>query len=138
MKTCPKCHLNLSLDNFPKSKSKKSGVYSYCKKCCVIRQQEYRLKYKTHIRKYTLQKKKETRDKVWLYFKAHPCTDCGETNPIVLQFDHQKDKEIEVSILICKARPWKRILKEISKCEVVCANCHLKRTAKKFKWYNYS
>jgi len=27
------------------------------------------------------------------YLKNNSCTDCGESYPIVLEFDHQRDKE---------------------------------------------
>jgi hypothetical protein len=69
-----------------------------------------------------------------LYFEGHPCKDCGEDNPIVLEFDHQKDKRGNVGDLLRKGSSWERILEEIEKCEVVCANCHRKRTAAQFSW----
>lgn len=56
------------------------------------------------------------------------CVDCGETNPIVLDFDHLKDKKYNVSRMIHDGFSWKAIRKEIDKCEVVCANCHRIRT----------
>ena len=56
------------------------------------------------------------------------CTDCGETNHIVLDFDHLKDKKYNISRMIHDGFSWAAIKKEISKCEVVCANCHRIRT----------
>ena len=56
------------------------------------------------------------------------CVDCGITNHIVLDFDHLRDKKYNVSRMIHDGFSWKAILKEISKCEVVCANCHRIRT----------
>lgn len=56
------------------------------------------------------------------------CVDCGETNHIVLDFDHIKDKKYNVSRMIHDGFSWKAIMKEIEKCEVVCANCHRIRT----------
>jgi len=52
------------------------------------------------------------------------CVDCGEKNPIVLDFDHLRDKKYNISRMIHDGFFWKAILKEISKCEVVCGNCH--------------
>jgi hypothetical protein len=60
--------------------------------------------------------------------QARGCTDCGENNPIVLDFDHLKDKKYNISQMIHNGFSWKAISKEIKKCEVVCANCHRIRT----------
>jgi hypothetical protein len=62
------------------------------------------------------------------YFRAHPCVDCGERDPIVLEFDHLRDKAFTIGQALAK-RSWQSILDEIKKCEVVCANCHRRRTA---------
>ena len=56
------------------------------------------------------------------------CVDCGEKNHIVLDFDHIKDKKYNVSRMIHDGFSWKAIMREIEKCEIVCANCHRIRT----------
>ena len=62
-------------------------------------------------------------------YKTHKgCADCKETDPIVLEFDHLKDKEDDVSKMLYSARPWCVVLREIEKCDVVCRNCHARRT----------
>jgi hypothetical protein len=61
------------------------------------------------------------------YFKTHPCTDCGDVDPVVLEFDHLRDKLMNVSWLVRGWR-WDAVEAEIAKCEVVCANCHRRRT----------
>jgi hypothetical protein len=63
------------------------------------------------------------------YFREHPCANCGETDPLVLDFDHDdpKAKRIEVSKMRNRNK-WETILKEIEKCTVRCANCHRRRT----------
>lgn len=63
------------------------------------------------------------------------CQDCGEVDPVVLEFDHRDDKIMDVSTMI-GSRSWSVIQAEIAKCDVVCANCHRRRTAKRFGWYN--
>jgi hypothetical protein len=65
----------------------------------------------------------------------HPCVDCGERDIIVLQFDHQGDKVMGVSDMVTNGRTWERILTEIAKCEVVCANDYLRRTARTSGWH---
>ncbi len=66
----------------------------------------------------------------WLiaYFAAHPCVDCGEADPVVLEFDHLRAKSFAIGPKLAQTS-WQRILAEIDKCEVVCANCHRRRTA---------
>lgn len=56
------------------------------------------------------------------------CYLCSESDPRVLQFHHvnSEDKESTISKMLSAGRSLEKILKEIEKCEVVCANCHLK------------
>lgn len=63
--------------------------------------------------------------------KARPCTDCGVQYPsYVMQFDHLEDheKEAVISRLRSSTASLERVIAEIAKCEVVCANCHAERT----------
>jgi hypothetical protein len=64
------------------------------------------------------------------YFLLHPCADCGEADPLVLEFDHLRDKSFAIGAGL-PDRNWESILREIEKCQVVCANCHRRRTAKR-------
>lgn len=61
------------------------------------------------------------------------CVDCGyKVHPAALQFDHLpgNEKMYRLAELRGQGRtPISRILTEIAKCEVVCANCHAVRTA---------
>lgn len=61
------------------------------------------------------------------YLASHPCVDCGETDPIVLEFDHIGEKRFGISSGL-RDRSWQDVLDEIEACEVVCANCHRRRT----------
>jgi hypothetical protein len=61
--------------------------------------------------------------------KSGPCTDCGVSFPhYVMEFDHRDgaSKLGTVATLIGKSLPM--ALKEIEKCDLVCANCHKTRT----------
>ena len=79
-----------------------------------------RVKKNTKILKQTL---KEYKEKL-------PCTDCNKYYPShVLDFDHiGKNKIASVSDLVRFSGNWNKILLEIEKCEIVCANCHRERT----------
>lgn len=69
------------------------------------------------------------------YLLHHPCVDCGESDIVVLEFDHTaEDKFGNISNLTRKGYSLETIKNEINKCEVVCANCHRRRTAKRAGW----
>ncbi len=63
------------------------------------------------------------------------CVNCGETNPLLLDFDHMHDKVANISQLVQSGLSWATIKAEIDKCEVRCANCHARRTAREIGSY---
>lgn len=68
---------------------------------------------------------------VWDFLLAHPCAECGETDPTVLEFDHVRgEKRAEVTKLMRDGYTLKIIQEEIEKCVVLCANCHKRKTFK--------
>jgi hypothetical protein len=62
--------------------------------------------------------------------KDAPCTDCQKMFPTVaMDFDHVREPKIAtISQLVTRDTTWVKILTEIGKCELVCANCHRTRT----------
>ena len=63
--------------------------------------------------------------------KSVPCKDCSQEYPsYVMDFDHidAAQKRHNISHLARSGAPRKKILEEIAKCEIVCANCHRIRT----------
>lgn len=78
------------------------------------------------------------RNYIFDYLLEHSCLDCEESDPIVLQFDHrgEKAKTADISDL-ARWSSLVRLQEEIEKCDVRCANCHLRKTAKEYGWYAY-
>ncbi len=66
------------------------------------------------------------------YLSGKGCADCGESDPVVLDFDHRNpaDKLDGVARLISSGAPPQRLHDEIEKCDVRCSNCHRRRTAR--------
>jgi hypothetical protein len=68
------------------------------------------------------------------YLREHPCADCAASDPVVLEFDHIGQKTASISDLISVTATIRVIDAEIDQCEVVCANCHRRRTAARAGW----
>ena len=129
MKKCTKCHKDKENEDFPLKGKKKDGSLKYgswCKECqCVAAKVHYnnnKPMYKTKARK----NKKKT-DKWFSQIKhGKCCVICGDDRWWVLEFHHRdkSQKEIEVSLMRRSGFGKDRILREISKCDIVCANCH--------------
>jgi hypothetical protein len=77
----------------------------------------------------------EAREWVWNYLSSHPCQQCGEDDPIVLEFHHVDGKDKAVSEMVAGGYPIHTIQKEIDKCDVLCANCHRKLTHTERGWF---
>lgn len=62
--------------------------------------------------------------------KNVPCADCKQKYPhYVMDFDHTDDNKMHnISTMVNGARSLELIKVEISKCEIVCSNCHRIRT----------
>ena len=117
-------------------------MQSRCRSCnaeYLRRHYEANLAYYAEKAKRTKKRlKRASRLKIVEYLRAHPCVDRGETDPVVLQFDHVRgEKAANVGTLVTDGAAWERIAAEIEKCEVRCANCHWRRTAEQFDWYAF-
>lgn len=72
--------------------------------------------------------KRATRNKeIIAAAKSQACADCEvEYPPYVMDFDHQRDKTMNIGKEGHRCSTAK-LIAEIAKCEVVCANCHRER-----------
>ncbi len=114
-KKCTICREYKYLHDYYKHKNDKEGFGCTCIECEISKRRDF------NTRKLEFLK------------NSKGCTDCGETDPMVLEFDHidPDNKTREVSPI----RTWSTFLVEVSKCDIVCANCHKRRTAKLQGWY---
>jgi hypothetical protein len=59
------------------------------------------------------------------------CVDCGLRDLVTLEFDHVRGrKSADVSALVRNGWSLERVRQELACCEVRCANCHRRRTAR--------
>lgn len=62
---------------------------------------------------------------LWDWRAAHPCIECGVSDPRCLQFAHRPGTTKHFNICDTRTIPsMDRLLAEIAKCDVKCANCH--------------
>ena len=140
-KTCIKCGEIKDITEFNKNKRNSDGYNNTCRVCTRARSNQYYTENKEKCIKDTSERKKTNikinQQKMLDYFKENPCIGCGESDPIVLEFDHKDGvkKTKGVGKMILENYSWARVEEEIGKCDVRCANCHRRRTAKQQGWY---
>ncbi len=142
-KICTLCKIPKSTTEFSVSNPEKGYLSSRCKSCKSKISKKY---YKKHTKraivenvKRVLSNRQATRAKIVEYLQAHPCVDCGETDILVLDFDHVRgEKRFCVADMMRMGYIWsKKLLEEIAKCEIRCRNCHQRKTAKQQNNYRY-
>jgi hypothetical protein len=110
---------------------------NYCRPCRAAYKHEH---YAAHRQRYiaSAQARKqatveERTAHLMRFLRTKACVDCGESDPLVLEFDHLAGKEFGIAQGL-RDRTWQAVLDEIAKCEVVCANCHRRRTAHRLRF----
>jgi hypothetical protein len=135
-KFCTGCQKSKLVDEFWRKKNKPQ---SRCKDC----QREYHKQhYKDNLKVYKNRAKKrnsrvleEMREYIRT-LKNVPCQDCEYSYPYyVMDFDHRpgEEKLFNVSQMAREKLNIDAIKKEISKCDIVCSNCHRIRTYNRSK-----
>ena len=131
-KICSRCKQRRPISDFAWRRKARSQRDNYCRACRAAYKHEH---YAANRARYVANATRRTRVLVaertaYLidFFREHPCADCGETDPLVLEFDHLGHKNFSIAAGI-RSRNWQAVLDEMAKCDVVCANCHRRRTA---------
>jgi hypothetical protein len=133
MKKCCKCLNEKPLDEFTNRAASSDGKHSRCKTCTRSASMQHYLKNRSYYvekqrkRRLYLHKKikKLIRDR-----KAKPCMDCKKTYPhFVMDFDHVSgNKKFAIANTLRYTDNIELLEEELSKCELVCSNCHRFRT----------
>lgn len=141
MKICIKCKSSKQLSLFHKLKRNSDGYDNTCKQC----KSEYDKKY--YAKRYSDSEKVKKRRSlkhavrirnrkfIYEYLLSHSCVICGESDPVVLEFDHLDGVDKKFNIGEARECSIDSIKNEIAKCRVLCANCHRRRTAVQADWY---
>lgn len=98
-----------------------------------IRKQKQKLaskKYYEKNKKQIIKNSSDARKKITKRFAEYKatlhCTRCGQNHPATLDFHHvtRSKGDVKLYLLVRNGHFWKRIMQEVDKCVVLCANCH--------------
>jgi len=90
-------------------KKTKDTHQSYCKDC---------------FNKYIKQRWKDRKKKA-IEYKGGKCISCGYNKcPDVLEFHHKDAETKEFDWKKLRQMSWDKVIKELDKCDMLCANCH--------------
>lgn len=120
-------------------KNKAKGVRS--KRCKTCTRADSASHYQANKKVYNDRAKKnrpvyyqKSKDYIVEYLRSHPCVDCGNDDIRVLQFDHRDMVGQQAKRVSEYMNSFGRMVKEIEKCDVRCANCHMIRTFEQLGW----
>src|SRR5512134_3221318 len=104
-----------------------------CKDCQHAFNKDYyegdaKEKHLKQVKERTEAAREAAREYVYNYLLNHPCEECGERDPRVLEFHHVGEKDLAITRMVTGGWSIARIEAEIRKCKVYCANCHRKIT----------
>jgi hypothetical protein len=143
-KNCSKCGKEKALEDFCKDGRQPSGRHPSCKECDNSRKRKkwnddaiWREKKKAENKKRAMDRRREKQIKLLTILKTNGCIDCGERDPLILEFDHVRGKTEGISNMMRDNYSWEEIEVEIAKCEVRCCNCHRRKTSKERGYYSY-
>ena len=118
MKVCVSCQLPKEEEEF-NWRWKALGIRAkICRECQSGHQrtwyESHREQEKERVRKRRIKVRDEAREFVYSYLLSHPCVDCNEPDPRVLEFDHIKGKGAVVSKLVADGASINRIKIELN------------------------
>ncbi len=140
MKSCTQCNVSKPLSDFSVGYRRKDGSVnhrSWCKLCVNKFSHKNYMKNSPQVKKrytgdfdmghYGKQRYIEFRE--WIdKLRSEPCTDCKKKYPAVcMDWDHVRGTKVKA---ICQmwSMTREKVVEELAKCELVCANCHRIRT----------
>lgn len=130
---CTKCGKEKDTEDFAFRNKEKNIRKHRCRTCTseygINHYNENKKEYVARVAKNNKRYKREAKEYVLKYLQENPCIDCGEDDPIVLDFDHRGDKIKNIPRMLQNGTSLSTIKKEIAKCDVRCANCHRRKTA---------
>ena len=133
MKSCTKCNELKSFDGFTIRRTRKGMIarHTWCKDC-----------HNAYKRQNVLKKTYELKKYVSDLLLNSKCEICNISDFYALEFNHKipSDKSFEIAQAISGNRiqvSLEQLKSEIAKCEIVCANCHKRKTAEQLRTWRW-
>lgn len=141
-KTCSKCKNLKTIDEFPWRSKIKQKKQAACRDCTKQTSKKW---YKNNTSRQIENVKRNNQihyksriERMFAFLSDKSCIDCGERNPILLDFDHVRGEKVDnISHMLSTGASWTAIEAELEKCEPTCSNCHRLKTAQRGQWYMY-
>src|SRR6266567_364044 len=112
---CSRCGQHKLAAEFSFADESRRLLNAYCRTCHAdYRHAHYLANKPEYVRRAIAQvkgRRQQNRQQVLAYLATHPCVDCGNQDPVVLEFDHRvrTTKLTEISRMIPSKR-WARVL----------------------------
>tara|TARA_R100000781_G_scaffold103149_1_gene66736 strand:- start:290 stop:751 length:462 start_codon:yes stop_codon:yes gene_type:complete len=137
IKLCSVCKKIKPINEFSFKSKAKNKTHCYCKPCFRLYAKKHyernREKYGIVRRRTSIRARKRNSIFILEFKLSNPCLVCGEKDPEVLQFDHiNREEKFKGVSELKKGYSINTLLDEIFKCQILCANCHQKKTNKEF------
>lgn len=131
MKICTKCHNTKQLKEFAYKNKSKGYLSPVCRSCQAIAFKAHYTNNKSYYYKRNAENQRKLQQLI-AELKNRPCHDCGVKYPhYLMDFDHTNAKNHNVSEMVFQGFSEQNVRKEAEKCNVVCSNCHRRRTWKR-------
>lgn len=138
-KLCPGCNKEHPIGDFNWKIKAKGKRQVRCRHCTRAQLQSHYLRHRKYYLAKARKRNAETaevqRRLLLEYLSIRPCVDCGESDVVCLEFDHVRGRKQRTVATMIGHHSWATILAELAKCDVRCANCHRRKTARAEGWY---
>ncbi|MFJ4222664.1 hypothetical protein [Microbacterium sp. NPDC089695] len=127
---CSSCGTVKTRADFNRKRSRADGLQEVCRDCNRKSSRDYYRRNREHhlavVRARTAAQRAAATDLVATHLREHPCTDCGNDDLRVLDFDHRPGEGKRDAVMAMVRNGFSRavLLAEIAKCDVRCRNCH--------------
>ena len=125
-KVCTKCGKQLPESEFSFKYKQLNLLHNNCRSCQRPMRHAAYEKNKQYYYDRITQRQRELLE--WFEGKKSSlcCARCGFSHPAAIQFHHRNPREKDMEIYTAVRKGWgkERILRELEKCEPLCANCH--------------